>query len=71
MLNKYRAVRASKRAMAQADVDAVQAASAHAFFSAPIAVMRPVEPQQAVNDDPLADVAVAVERELRVAGYLR
>ena len=71
MLNRYRMVRASKRAMAQAEVDAVQAASARAFFTAPIAAMPPVEPPQAVNDDPMAGAAVEVERELRVAGFLR
>ena len=41
------------------------------FLRAPLAAMAPLHPPTAKNDDPLQVVYAEVERELRVAGYLR
>lgn len=57
----------------QLDVDLghAQAAAARAFFAAPLADMKPLDAPQTANDDPMARAGEEVERELRIAGYLR
>ncbi|TXM97177.1 hypothetical protein FV242_32250 [Methylobacterium sp. WL64] len=50
------------------DADAMEA---NAFFMAAAAAMPPLQPPEAVNDDPMASVHEMVAYALAHAGYLR
>ncbi|MGU3329569.1 hypothetical protein ACLBXB_21830 [Methylobacterium mesophilicum] len=70
MLNWMRSALAPKRTSARTDTALDPVAAAQAFFSEQIARMPAVWPPEPVNDDPMAEVAEVVEKDLRTAGYL-
>jgi len=71
MLSKLRKAGVSERSAVRAKMDAVREADVTALFAEQIVDMPALAPPKAVNDDPMAHVAIVVERELRAVGYLR